>query len=171
MVDFSQIVEGLSAISSVAVIAGAGFVIVQLRLNSALLKATLRQEKKDAAFRMLQRLTEESFARRRANFYRAIRKRKTGDWADFDDSEDDFEVRDFAYLYELFGQMVKHGVIEYAMVAEMLQYMVVDDWKEFQPVSEHFMKRHGLKVGPWREFERLAERSERYMSEKDASPD
>jgi hypothetical protein len=171
VVDFSQIIEGLSAISSIAVIAGAGFVIVQLRLNSALLKATLRQEKKDAAFSMLQKLTEESFARRRANFYKVIEKRKTGDWTGFDDSEEDIEVRDFAYIYELFGQMVKHEVIEYSMVAEMLQYMVVDDWREFQAVSEHFMKRFGTRVSPWREFQLLAQRSERYMSEKRASRD
>jgi hypothetical protein len=168
MTDLSQVVEGLSAISSVAVIAGAGFIIVQLRQNAKLLSASLRQERKDAAFSMLERLTDESFAKRRANFYRVIRKFKAGGWNEFDDSPDDFEVRNFAYIYELYAQMVKDDLIEFSMVADMLQYLVVNDWKEFEPMSEHFRKRYGLEVSPWHNFQRLAERSEKYMSKRES---
>jgi hypothetical protein len=38
---------------------------------------------------MLEELTQESFAKRRANFYRAIKKYQATDWKDFDDSPDD----------------------------------------------------------------------------------
>jgi hypothetical protein len=69
VVDFSSVVTALSAISPIAVIAGTGFAVIQLRQNAGLLNATLRQVKKEAAFSMLERVTDESFARRRAHFY------------------------------------------------------------------------------------------------------
>ncbi|MGA2665214.1 MAG: hypothetical protein ABSF83_09745 [Nitrososphaerales archaeon] len=168
MVGLSDVVTVLSAISSIAVIAGAGFVIVQLRQNGALLRASLRQERKDAAFSMLERLTNESFAKRRANFYKVIEKYRADDWAGFDDSPEDFEVRNFAYQYELYGQMVRDDLIDFSMVAEMLQYVVVTDWKVFEPVSEHFKERWGVRVSPWHNFQRLSERSEKYLSKRDA---
>jgi hypothetical protein len=169
MLDLAQIVTVLSAISSIAVIAGAGFIIIQLRQNAVLLNATLRQEKKDAAFSMLESLTGEAFSRRRANFYKVIEKYKAGDRGGFDDSAEDFEVRNFAYLYELYGQMVRDGLVEFAMVAEMLQHMVVNDWNEFEPISNRFMERFGLKISPWDNFRRLAQQSEKYISKREAS--
>ncbi len=161
-----EVVTVLGAISSIAVIAGAGFIVVQLRQNATLLKATLRQERKQAAFSMLEKLTHESFATRRANFYQAIKKYRAVDWKDFDDSPTDFEVRNFAYFYELYGQLVRDGTIEFAMVADMLQYLVVYDWKTFEPVSDHLMKRFGLRVSPWHNFEWLAKKTEEHMSRK-----
>ena len=45
---------------------------------------------------MLEKLTHESFATRRGNFYQIIRKYKERDWKDFDDSPEDLgeELRD-----------------------------------------------------------------------------
>jgi hypothetical protein len=138
--DLGEVVTVLSVISSIAVIAGAG-IIVQPRQNARLLDASIRQEKKQAAFSMLEELTDESFAKRRANFYHAIRKYKAVEWKDFDDSPEDLEVRNFAYFYELHGQLVRDGTIDFPMVADMLQYLVVYDWRTFEPVSEHIMNR------------------------------
>ena len=166
MVDFSQLAVGLSAISSIAVIAGAGFVVIQLRQNAGILNASLRQEKKEAAYSMLERLTDESFARRRANFYKVIEKYKKGELKDFDDGQEDFEVRNFAYLYELYGQLVREGMIDFHTVAEMLQYLAVLDWKEFEPLSNYYSARWGLKIGWWKNFAWLASETEKYMSKR-----
>jgi len=167
MVDLSQLAVDLSAISSIAVIAGAGFVVIQLRQNAGILNASLRQEKKEAAYTMLERLTDESFARRRANFYKVIDKYNKGELKDFDDSEEDFEVRNFAYMYELYGQLVKEGMIDFHTVAEMLQYLAVLDWKKFEPISNHYRERWGLKTGWWKNFAWLARETEKYMSKKE----
>src|ERR1700733_6349933 len=167
MVDFSQLAVGLSAISSIAVIAGAGFVVIQLRQNAGILNASLRQEKKEAAYSMLERLTDESFPRRRANFYKVIEKYKKGELKDFDDGQEDFEVRNFAYLYELYGQLVREGMIDFHTVAEMLQYLAVLDWKEFEPLSNSYRERWGLKIGWWKNFAWLARETEKYMSKRE----
>lgn len=173
MVALPDIVNFLGAISSIAIIAGAGFVVIQLRQNANLLKASLRQDKREAAFSMLERLTDESFPKRRTNFYRVIEKYKKENWEGFDDSGDDFEARNFAYIYELYGQMVREGIIEFRHVADMLQYLAVFDWKEFEPLSEHYSERWGAgRVAWWRNFAWLAEESEKYMlkREKTAGP-
>jgi len=167
--DLSEVVTVLSAISSIAVIAGAGFIIIQLRQNATLLNATLRQEKKQAAFSMLEELTQESFAKRRANFYHVIKKYKAVDWKDFDDSAEDFEVRNLAYFYELHGQLVRNGTIDLPMVADMLQNLVIYDWLTFEPVSEHIMKRWGLKVSPWHNFEWLAKKTQEHIARRQAA--
>lgn len=166
MAGISEVVTALSAISSIAVIAWAGFIVIQLRQNVSILNATLRQQKEDAAFAMLERLTDESFSRRRANFYKVIEKGKRDGWNDFDDSPEDFEIRNYAYLYELYGQLVKQGMIGFEPVAEMLQYLVVFDWKEFEPVAKHYRDRWEL-INWWRNFEWLAGESEKYMSKRE----
>ena len=115
---------------------------------------------------MLERLTDESFARRRANFYEKIEKYKASNWKDFDDSPDDFEIRNYAYLYELYGQMVRNGSIEFAMVAGMLQYLAVYDWKEFEPAAQHLAKRFGNGGVWWNDFKWLSEETEKHMSRR-----
>jgi hypothetical protein len=169
--DIGEVVTVLSAISSIAVIAGAGFIVVQLRQNASLLNASLRQEKKEAAFSMLEELTQESFAKRRANFYRMVKKYKEADWKDFDDSPDDFEIRNLAYFYELHGQLVRNGTIDFPMVADMLQNLVIYDWRTFEPVSEHIMKRWGLKVSPWHNFEWLAKKTQEHIAKRQSASD
>lgn len=164
--DLSQITNALGAISSIAVIAGAVFIVLQLRQNGVLLNSTLRQEKKQAAFSMLERLTNESFAKRRSNFYHKIDKYRAANWEGFDDSEDDFEIRNYAYLYELYGQLVRDGSIDFHMVADMLQYLAVLDWKKFEPVAEHYAKRFGPIASWWRDFKWLAVETEKHMSER-----
>src|SRR5271157_2814806 len=67
-----DVVTVLSAISSIAVIAGAGFIVLQLRQNSRLIRASIQQQKADAAFSILEKITDESFARRRSNMYEVV---------------------------------------------------------------------------------------------------
>jgi hypothetical protein len=169
--DLGEVAAALGAISSIAVIAGAGFIVVQLRQNATLLKASLRQEREQVAFSMVEKLTHETFAHRRANFYQVVKRYGADGWKGFDDSADDFEVRNYAYFFELYGQMVKDGIIDLAMVAEMLQYIVIFDWKTFEPVSEHLKARFGLKVSPWQNFEWLSKETDKFMSAREAAPD
>jgi hypothetical protein len=166
-VDFTELTNFLAAISSVAVIAGAGFVVLQLRQNAVILKATLRQERSNSAFSMLEKITHESFAKRRARMYEIEKRAQASNWVDFDNSEDDFEARNFAYLYELYGVLVQEEILEFRLTAETLKYLVVTDWEIFRPHSEHLMKLFGLKVSPWGNFEWLARKVNEYMQEKE----
>jgi hypothetical protein len=54
------------------------------------------------------------------------------------------------------------------MVADMLQDLVVYDWRTFEPVSEHIMKRRGLKVSPWHNFEWLAKKTQEHVARRQA---
>ncbi len=166
-VDFSELTNFLAAISSVAVIAGAGFVVLQLRQNAGILRATLRQERSNSAFSMLEKITHESFAKRRARMYEIERKAQASNWEGFDNSEDDFEARNFAYIYELYGVLVREEILEFRLTAETLKYLVVNDWATFKPHSEHIMKTYGLKVNPWEDFEWLAAKVSEHMQEKE----
>ena len=64
-VDFSQVALTLSAVSSVAVVAGAVFVVFQLRQNAKLINATIQETKAGIAFSMVERIIDDSFVRRR----------------------------------------------------------------------------------------------------------
>src|SRR5271169_5562147 len=103
--DLSSISSFLSAIGSVAVIAGAIFVVFQLRQNAKLIEATMHQNRSNIAFALLEKITDESFAVRWKKMHDVIKKYNAASWADFDDSLDDFEARNFAKIYELIGQL------------------------------------------------------------------
>jgi len=155
-IDLSQISFFLSIISSSAVIAGAIFIIFQLRQNAKLIEVSARESRMNTSLALLEKLTDESFARRRKRMHDTIRKYRKKNWADFDDSLDDFEARDFAYIYELLGQLTRDETLDIDMVTNALQYLVVIDWEMFSPMAEHFVKRWG--VNSWRNFEWLANR-------------
>jgi hypothetical protein len=84
--DASQVINILSALSSIAVTASAFFIILQLRQNSKVIRATLHQEKSNISFSMLEQITDESFARRRYQMHEAVKKYGALNWAGFDDS-------------------------------------------------------------------------------------
>ncbi len=116
---------------------------------------------------MLEKITHESFARRRFNMYEVVRRYQAANWEGFLDSADDFEVRNFAYLYELYGLIVREGIIDFRLVAETLKYIVVYDWKVFEPVSRFLIGKYGMKLNPWGSFEWLAKETQKYLSEKE----
>jgi len=74
MVDLSVVTADLSAVSSIAIILGAVFVVFQLRQNARLIRTANFETKANISFSVLEKLTEESFARRRKSMHDAIKK-------------------------------------------------------------------------------------------------
>ncbi|MDA4131484.1 MAG: hypothetical protein OK457_11995 [Thaumarchaeota archaeon] len=88
-------------------------------------------------------------------------------WVGFDDSPDDFEARNFAYIYELIGQLTKDNIVDLRTILNALQYRVVTDWDAFSPLSKHLMGRFKLTVNPWGSFEWLADETRKHMMMKE----
>ena len=107
---------------------------------------------------MMERLTSKEFSDRRWRMREAVRSGAAANWKDFDDGLVDFESRAFAYQYELIGQMVEAGTLDYPLVRDFLQYAVVADWNAFQPLEAHLVGRYGGRPSPWARFHRLAKR-------------
>jgi hypothetical protein len=168
LIDLSNIVGYLSAVSSIAVIAGAIFVVVQLRQNAKLIEASMAGNKANASVALLQKITDESFARRRKQMRDALEKCQREGWKEFDDTLDDYEARNFAYIYELIGQLAKEGVMDLNLVRNALQYVVVFDWDTFEPLAKHLMERYGTKVNAFQNFHWLAEETRKHMKAREA---
>ena len=163
MVDFSPLINFLSAISSIAIILGAIFVIFQLRQNARLIKTANLEVKSNMSFSVLEKLTEESFARRRKNMHDAVKKYAAANWEGFDDTLEDFEARNFGYIYELIGELVKEGLIDQTIAIHSLRYIVVADWQVFEPLVKHLMERYKVPVNPYENFEWLADETQKFL--------
>jgi hypothetical protein len=163
MVDLGFIVADLSAISSLAVILGAVFVIFQLRQNARLIKTANFETKANISFSVLEKVTEESFARRRKSMYDAIKKYSQINWEGFDDTLEDFEARNFGYIYELIGELVKEGIIDLTIAIHSLRYLLVFDWQRFEPLTKHLMERYKFPANPYENFEWLAQETRKYL--------
>src|SRR6059036_1232783 len=163
MVDLGFIVADLSAISSIAVILGAVFVIFQLRQNARLIKTANFETKANMSFSVLEIITEESFARRRKNMHDAIKKYDQINWEGFDDSLEDYEARNFGYIYELIGELVKEGIIDFTIAIHSLRYLLVFDWLRFEPLVKHLMERYKVPVNPYENFEWLAQETRNFL--------
>jgi hypothetical protein len=166
MVDLSSVIQALSAVSSVAVIFGAIFVIFQLRQNAKLISATLLENKATSSIAILEKITDESFARRRKSMHDSVKEYAARNWEGFDFSLPDFEARNFAYIYELIGQLAREGVIDLKLVINALQYLVVFDWEAFAPLQKHLNEVYKVKVNPWGNFEWLAQEARKHMQER-----
>ena len=99
--------------------------------------------------------------------YDAVKKGVANDWKGFDDSLEDFEARNFGYLYELIGQLAREGVIDLQMVKNALQYLVVFDWRAFEPLLRHLQTRYGVKMNNWANFEWLADETLKEMQARE----
>jgi hypothetical protein len=133
-----------------------------------LIEATIRETRANASIALLEKITDESFARRRKAMRDAVKKYAALNWVGFDDTLEDYEARNFAYTYELNGQLAREGVIDLDMVRNALQYLVVFDWDAFAPLSKHLMKRYKVKVNAWGNFQWLAEETRRHLKRKEA---
>ena len=168
------LIQALSAISSIAVILGVLFIVVQLRqnnklidLNAKLTEASLRDVKANISFELLEKLTDESFARRRSFMYKTVKKYQEINWEGYDDSADDFEIRNFAYMYDLFGQLAKEGLLDLKALAKTFKYLVALDWESFEPASKHIMKRYDLKKNEiFDNFQWLAVETEKILKKE-----
>ena len=164
----------LKTISSVAVIAGTFFVVLQLRLNAKMVRSR-------NAFDLIGKVIDPSFPHRRHLLYEVAGKYAGGDWSGFDRSLDDFEVRNFANIYEQLGLLVKKGVIDIQDVMQALSVQPYADWLTFQPIRKHIMEEAGRRVPSlatnatsidaiyWPNFKWLAEKSEKWMRERTAA--
>jgi hypothetical protein len=165
MVDLSTIISYLSALSSVAVVLGAIFVVFQLRQNARLIKTANFDTKAEMSFSVLEKITEESFARRRKNMHDAVKKYSQISWEGFDDTLEDFEARNFGYIYELIGELVKEGIIDLTIAVHSLRYLIVYDWERFQPLVKHIMDRYKVPVNPYENFEWLATQTRKFLQD------
>lgn len=165
MVDFSSVISYLSALSSIAVVLGAIFVIFQLRQNARLIKTANLETKANMSFSVLEKITDESFARRRKNMHDAVKKFRQVDWQGFDDSLEDFEARNFGYIYELIGELVKEGLIDQTIAVHSLRYLVISDWQVFEPLVKHLQERYKVPVNPYENFEWLAQETRKVLEE------
>jgi hypothetical protein len=168
MVDLTIFFQILTASSSAAVVVGAIFVLVQLRQNARLLEATLNQAQANFSLTILQRITDESFPRRRARMFVILQKFRETEWKEAFESPEDLEVRNFAYLYELLGQMARQKVVDLEIVLDSLQYIVVRDWQVFEPHASYISGQYKLDFNTYSNFKWLAEEARLHMEHRGA---
>jgi hypothetical protein len=168
MVSFSDIETGLAAISSLAVILGVGFVILQLRQNARLLEATIRQQRSDVSVALIERITDESFPRRRSHMHAVMRRFQETEWKDAFESPDDFEIRNFAYIYELVAVMAQHGLVDLDLLTDVLQYLIVRDWDIFEPHVKFLAPHYEVNFDPYSNFRWLAGEARKRLARRAA---
>jgi hypothetical protein len=162
----STILIILGAASSGAVVMSAVLVLIQLRQNARLLEATLKQSKATFSLGVLERITDESFPRRRAQMFVTLQKFRETDWKDAFESPEDLEVRNFTYLYELLGQMARQEIVDLEIVLDSLQYIVVRDWQVFEPHARFISKQYNLDYHAYSNFEWLAKEARLHMAHR-----
>ena len=132
----TEIESILRAIGAVAVIAGTILVVLQLRVNA-------KNVKSRNAFDLITKVIDPSFARRRHLLYETAAKYADGDWTGFDRSLEDFEVRNFANIYEQLGLLARRGVIDLQDLLDALSAQPLADWHTFQPIRTHIIEEAG----------------------------
>ena len=132
--------------------------VISVMLLAYNVRASRLDARRNLAFSMMEQLTSGDFAERRWKMHRSIERAATSEWKDFDDCLEDFESRSFAYQYELIGQMVLSGTLDYKLVRDFVQFSVVADWNAFQPLDSRLMGRYPGRPSPWARFRQLAQR-------------
>ena len=157
----------LRIIGAIAVIAGTILVVLQLRVNA-------KQARSRNAFDLIGKVIDPSFPLRRHLLYVVAEKHANGDWTGFDRSLEDFQVRNFANVYEQLGLLVRKGVVDLQDVLDALSAQPMADWNTFQPIRTHIMQeaartfpalstnQPGLEVIYWPNFRWLAEESRKW---------
>jgi hypothetical protein len=148
----------LSEIASWVGIAASSALVVSVCLLAYNLRASRMDARRNLAFSMMEQLTSEGFAERRWKMHASVAKGAGSGWAGYDNTLEDFESRAFAYQYELIGQMVRSGTLDYRLVRDFLQFTVVADWIAFDPLDAHLEERYPGRPSPWGRFHQLAER-------------
>src|SRR5512143_683278 len=123
----------LRIIGPIAVLIGTILVVLQLRVNA-------RQARARNAFDLIGKVIDPSFPVRRHKLYEVGAKYSDGNWTDFDRSLDDFEIRNFANIYEQLGLLIKKGVIDLEDVLDALSAQPMADWHVFEPIRKHIME-------------------------------
>jgi hypothetical protein len=169
----SEIEPVLRAIGAVAVIAGTILVVLQLRVNA-------KNVRSRNAFDLIAKVIDPSFPRRRHLLYEVAERHADGNWAGFDRSLEDFEVRNFANIYEQLGLLVRRGVVDLRDVQDALSAQPLADWITFEPIRAHIMQeagkafpalvdnQPGLEAIYWPNFKWLAEESRKWTLQRAA---
>jgi hypothetical protein len=137
-------------------IAASSALVVSVCLLAYNLRATRIDARRNLAFSMMEQLTSADFAARRWKMHRSVEAAAAAAWNGFDNSLEDFESRSFAYQYELIGQMVLSGTLDYKLVRDFLQYSIVADWNAFEPLDARLQERYPGRPSPWARFRLLA---------------
>jgi hypothetical protein len=138
-------------------IAASSALVVSVCLLAYNVRASRLDARRNLAFSIMEQLTSAGFAERRWKMHRAVEAGGASGWKAFDNCLEDFESRSFAYQYELIGQMVASGTLEYKLVRDFVQYTTVSDWNAFQPLDAHLRERYLGRTSPWARFRRVAE--------------
>lgn len=156
-------------IGVIAVIAGTVLVVLQLRVNA-------KNVRSRNAFDLVAKVIDPSFPRRRHLLYEVAERYAGGNWEGFDRSLEDFEVRNFANIYEQLGLLTRRGVVDLHDVLEALSVQPMADWSTFEPIRAHIMEESarrypaladhpGLDAIYWPNFRWLADESRRWMQQ------
>jgi hypothetical protein len=137
-------------------IAASSALVVSVCLLAYNLRASRLDARRNLAFSMMEQLTSADFAARRWKMHRSIEVASASGWKEFDNSLEDFESRSFAYQYELIGQMVLSGTLDYRLVRNFLQYSIVADWNAFEALDARLQERFPGRPSPWARFRQLA---------------
>jgi hypothetical protein len=179
MVDVSSILQVLSGASTIAVILGIPFILLQMRQNARMLETANRQtelvalqNRSQVLLNLAEHMTDHDFIMARKEVRDIIATHTTSGWDGFVNSTDGFEVRAFAVQYESAAIMAKLGLIDEATLMQTLGFTIVVDWMALRPALAVFETAWGPMTFP--NFRELAEHSERYWRERGArlpSPD
>jgi hypothetical protein len=161
-------------IGAIAVIAGTVLVVLQLRVNA-------RNVRSRNAFDLTAKVIDPSFPHRRHLLYEVAARHSDGDWTGFDRSAEDFEVRNFANIYEQLGLLARKDVVDLEDVLDALSAQPMADWITFQPIRTHIMdeagkafpaladNRPGQEAIYWPNFAWLAEESRKWVLQRVAA--
>ena len=164
----------LRVIGVIAVIAGTILVVLQLRVNA-------KNVRSRNAFDLVAKVIDPSFPRRRHLLYEVAEQYAGGDWTGFDRSLQDFEVRNFANIYEQLGLLARRGVVDLVDVLDALSAQPLADWNTFEPIRAHIMEeagkafpaladnQPGLDAIYWPNFRWLAEESRKWTLQRASS--
>jgi hypothetical protein len=167
MVDLGLILEALSGASTIAVILGIPFIVLQMRQNARMVATANRQtelvalqNRSQVLLNIAERMTDHDFILQRKAVRDIVTKYSQQGWGTFIDSVDGFEVRAFAVQYEATAMMVKLGLIDESTLIETLGFTIVVDWIALRPALAAFEKEWGLMTFP--HFRNLAARAQAY---------
>ncbi len=168
MVDLTTFIQVLGAASTVAVILGIPFIVLQMRQNSKMVETSNRQvdvmihqTRSQVFLNIAERLSARDYVMQRKTVRDIVAKYEATRWQGFPDSADAFEVRSFAATYEASATMAKVGIIDEGTLQEALGYWVVSDWKAILPAVKQLELSWGVPAYP--NFRWLAESTENYL--------
>ena len=171
MVDLTTFVQVLGAASTVSVILGVPFILLQMRQNARLVATSNRQvevmiaqTRSQVFLNIAERLSTREYVLQRKLVRDIVAKHEAGRWGGFLDSMDAFEIRAFAATYEASATMAKIGLIDEPTLQKALGFWLVSDWNAIRPAVQQLEASWGVPAYP--NFRWLAEGTERYLRDQ-----